>query len=172
MTMSKEVIEARHSKPTFDDYASGRANPTGTSAEAYGHRGQDTPGLEFTEEAEQAAAEYDPAYGQELNQSGIQPLEYKCLVKLDEFKNTTDSGIVISTGDESEREAMAQVKGTLVAIGHNAFVDWNWAPPVGSRVMISKHEGIICRGADQKESELGRYRLVQDKQIAAVLVEE
>ena len=150
-------------------------------------------GLEFTEEAERRAAEYDPALYRdydkepvgsrpgeypmnaskdELNKSGIQPLEYKCLVKLDEVKNTTDSGIVISTGDESEREAMAQVKGTLVAIGHNAFVDWNWAPPVGSRVMISKHEGIICRGAEQEETERGAYRLVQDKQIAAVLVEE
>jgi len=129
-------------------------------------------GLVFTEEAEQAAAEYEPNYDKSINQSGIHPVEYKCLVKLDEVKNTTDSGIVISLGDESEREAMAQVKGTLVAIGHNAFFDWNWKPPLGSRVMIAKHEGIICRGADQEETELGAYRLVSDKQIAAVLVEE
>lgn len=129
-------------------------------------------GLTFTDEAEQAAAEYDPDTNSPLNQSGIQPVEYKCLVKLDEVKNTTDSGIVITVGDESERESMAQVKGTLVAVGHNAFCDWNWKPPLGSRVMISKHEGIICRGVDQAESELGAYRLISDKQLAAVLTDE
>ena len=129
-------------------------------------------GLAFTDEAEQAASEYDPNLEGPLNTSGIQPVEYKCLVKLDVVSNTTDSGIVVTLGDESERESMAEVKGTLVAIGHNAFCDWNWAPPLGARVMISKHEGIICRGADQAEGELGMYRLITDKQLAAVLVEE
>lgn len=129
-------------------------------------------GLTFTDEAEQRAAELDPNTYPPLNLSGIQPVEYKCLVKLDEVKNTTESGIVITIGDESERESMAQVKGTLVAIGHNAFCDWNWKPPLGARVMISKNEGIICRGADQGEGELGAYRLISDKQLAAVLTEE
>jgi len=108
----------------------------------------------------------------DLNKSGIQPVEYKCLVKLDVVKNTTESGIVISVGDDTEREQMAQVKGVLVAIGHNAFCDWNWKPPLGCRVMISKHEGIVCRGADQDETELGAYRLISDKQLAAVITEE
>ena len=115
---------------------------------------------------------YDFTDDNDLNKSGIQPVEYKCLVKLDVVKNTTESGIVISVGDDTEREQMAQVKGVLVAIGHNAFCDWNWKPPLGCRVMISKHEGIVCRGADQGETELGAYRLISDKQLAAVITEE
>ena len=106
-----------------------------------------------------------------LNTSGIRPVEYKILVKLDPPEEKTKTGIIVSTGEETEREAMAQVKGTLVAVGDNAFVDWKWKPPVGVRVMISKHEGIICRGIDQSARERPAYRLLSDKQLAAVLTE-
>jgi co-chaperonin GroES (HSP10) len=107
-----------------------------------------------------------------LNESGIQPVEYKVLVKLDPPEEVSKAGIIVSTGDETEREAMAQVKGTLVAIGHNAFFDWKWKPSVGMRVMIAKHEGIICRGAEQESTERPSYRLCMDKQISAVLTKE
>jgi len=113
-----------------------------------------------------------PARHRYLNKSGIQPVEYKCLVKLDVVNNTTESGIIKSVGGDTEREQMAQVKGVLIAIGHNAFCDWNWKPPLGCRVMISKHEGIVCHGADQDENEMGAYRLISDKQLAAVITEE
>lgn len=107
-----------------------------------------------------------------INESGIQPVEYKVLVKLDPPEEVSQGGIITSIGEETEREALAEVKGTLVAIGHNAFFDWKWKPVVGMRVMIVKHEGMIIRGADQDPSERPRYRLCMDKQISAVLTRE
>jgi len=109
-----------------------------------------------------------------INESGIQPLEYKVLVKLDPPEEVSKGGIVVTTGEETEREAMAQIKGTVVAIGHSAFCDWKpgGQPRIGDRVMISKHEGIICRGAEQGPRERPNYRLVADKQLAAILTRE
>ncbi len=98
------------------------------------------------------------------NTSGIQPVEYKVLVKLDPAETMSKGGIITSVGTESDRVRMAQVKGTLVARGGNAFGDWKgYRPEPGVRVMISMHAGIICEGDDGEE-----YRLCQDKDIAAV----
>ena len=110
----------------------------------------------------------------EINPSGVQPVEYKVMVRLDPPEEVTKSGIVLSTGDETEREAFAVVKGTLVAVGHKAFSDWprDGRPSIGARVMIAKHEGIMVRGADQEPTERPTYRLLHDKQVAGVIFKE
>ena len=123
-------------------------------------------------EAMEKAQEFEKS---RANPSGIQPLDLKVLVHLDPPEETTRSGIVMSTGEQTERDAMAQVKGTIVALGHRAFFDWakDGKPAVGTRVMIAKHAGLICRGADQTdERERPRYRLLNDKDISAALFKE
>lgn len=101
------------------------------------------------------------------NQSGIDPVEYKVLVLPDPVEEVSKGGIVLSVESVKERERMAQVKGTLVAVGGNAFEDWNSKPEPGNRVMIAKYAGVVAPGADGKE-----YRLCNDKDICAVITVE
>lgn len=99
-----------------------------------------------------------------VNLSGIQPVEYKVLVLIEETEKVTKGGIILTT-DHKERADMAQVKGVLVAVGGNAFSDWSGnIPAVGNRVMIAKYSGLVAEGDDGK-----MYRLCSDKDIAAVL---
>lgn len=99
-----------------------------------------------------------------LNLSGISPVEFKILVLIDETEKVTKGGIIL-TSDHKERADMAQVKGTLVAIGGNAFQDWSGTiPEPGDRVMIAKYAGLVAEGNDSR-----MYRLASDKDVAAVL---
>lgn len=104
------------------------------------------------------------------NKSGIRPVEYKILVKPDAVEEMTAGGI-IKPDKSHEMEQWAQVKGTLAAVGGQAFIDW----PVeerkvlvpGARVYYRKYEGIVIEGADGEE-----YRLCTDKDVGAVVENE
>jgi chaperonin GroES len=99
-----------------------------------------------------------------INLSGISPVEFKVLVLIDETEKVTKGGIIL-TSDHKERADMAQVKGTLIAVGGNAFQVWAGdVPKPGDRVMIAKYAGLVAEGNDGR-----MYRLASDKDIAAVL---
>lgn len=99
-----------------------------------------------------------------MNASGINPVEYKCLVLPTKVEETTAGGIVLPSQIQ-EQDQLAETKGILVAVGGMAFSDWSGAKPtVGQKVMIAKYAGLLCKGNDGEE-----YRLVNDKDIAAVL---
>jgi co-chaperonin GroES (HSP10) len=98
------------------------------------------------------------------NLSGISPVEYKILVLIDEVKTVTPGGIHLPAA-KVERDEMAQVKGTLIAAGGNAFSDWaGEIPKPGDRVMIAKYSGLAADGNDGR-----KYRIASDKDVAAVL---
>ena len=105
------------------------------------------------------------------NPSGIQPVEYKCLVKpyqiedTDEvLKSAKDAGIILHT-EQAEREQMTQCIALLVAVGGNAFEDWKGeVPKPGDRVLMAKYCGVRSDGVDGFV-----YRTISDKDIAAVL---
>jgi len=69
------------------------------------------------------------------NNSGIIPLGYRVIIESDERKDKTDGGIYLPEVI-SEREEMAQVKGTLVAKGPEAW--GGEGPSIGSRVLFAK----------------------------------
>jgi len=97
-----------------------------------------------------------------MNESGIWPVECKCLVLPDEVPTKTAGGIDISV--TADKEQQAQVKGTLVAAGPVAFEDWSSKKiPVGTRVFFAKYAGIYISGDDGKQ-----YRLINDNDIMAV----
>lgn len=101
------------------------------------------------------------------NTSGIIPIEYKVLVRLDKAKEKTQGGIIIPE-DTRDRKAMAEVKGTLIAKGGKAFEDFgDPSPKSGDRVMIAKYAGKMVAGADGEE-----YRLVSDKDVSSILTDE
>jgi co-chaperonin GroES (HSP10) len=101
--------------------------------------------------------------GKPINDTGIEPVEYKCVVKLDPVEETTSGGIIKVHID---REQMAHTQATLLAVGGNAFDDWKGRKPVpGDRIMITKYSGIT-READPTDL----IRVIHDKEILAVLV--
>lgn len=100
------------------------------------------------------------------NKSGLSPVEYKILIDPEEVEKKTESGILL-VDKITDREKMAQVKGKLIAVGGNAFEDWNDpVPKVGDSVYYAKYAGLIVKGKDDKE-----YRLANDKDITAVVIE-
>ena len=100
------------------------------------------------------------------NNSGIQPVDYRVLVKPETLEEKTEGGIVIPDTIRG-RHDMAGIKATLVAVGVQAFEDVKdpaQRPKAGSIVAISKYAGYLIKGKDGVE-----YRLINDKDVAAVL---
>ena len=98
-----------------------------------------------------------------INDTGIEPVEFKCVVRLDPIEQVTSGGIIKVHVD---REQMAHTQATLLAVGGNAFQDWNGRTPrPGDRIMITKYSGIT-READPTDL----IRVIHDKEILAVLV--
>ena len=105
----------------------------------------------------------------DINDTGIEPVEYRCVVRLDTLKDDDgeqkSAGGIIIPQDRTDRDQTAYTKATLLAHGGNAFSDWKGLiPQVGDRVMVAKYAGIT-READPTDL----IRLVTDKEILAVL---
>lgn len=105
-----------------------------------------------------------------MNTSGINPIEYNVLVKLDQVDEKTAGGVFLPD-QQKERENFAQIKGTLVAVSPMAFRFEDWPqdcahPEPGNRVMIAKHAGAQTEGSDGNT-----YRVVKDKDVLAVINE-
>jgi len=99
-----------------------------------------------------------------INTSGISPVEYKILIAPDEVERKTESGIIL-TEKVTDREKMAQVNGRLIAVGGNAFEDWQEPiPKVGDTISYAKYAGLVVKGNDDVE-----YRLANDKDITAII---
>ena len=78
-----------------------------------------------------------------INDTGIEPVEYRCVVRLDTLKDDDgdqkSAGGIIIPQDRTDRDQMAYTKATLLAVGGNAFGDWEGRiPQVGDRVMVAK----------------------------------
>lgn len=108
------------------------------------------------------------------NQSGIQPLEFKVLVKPSDvevdpaLKRAREAGIQLPQ-DVVDREFAAQIVATFIDKGGNAFEDWldKRLPRFGDSVLIAKYAGITVKGADGVE-----YRMLNDKDISGIITKE
>lgn len=104
---------------------------------------------------------------EKVNKTGLRPIEFKVLIELDEVGKKTDGGLFLPD-TVREKEQMMQVKATLVAVGGNAFDDMNApVPVVGDRIYVAKAAGYNVIGMDGKQ-----YRLINDKDIAAIITKE
>jgi chaperonin GroES len=103
------------------------------------------------------------------NRSGVLPVEFKVVVKLDPVEEKTASGLIVKPDIVKDKERWRTIKATLVAIGGTAFTNPSWGEPtpaVGDRVYVAVAAGIVHIGPDGDE-----YRIVNDKDIAGILVE-
>ena len=107
-----------------------------------------------------------------MNTSGIQPLDLRVLVLPDPVETKTAGGIFLPD-QHKEREKFATMKGTLIAVGENAWEEASarsdkFIKPVpGDRVLISKYGGVLITGDDGKE-----YRIMNDEDVTALLIGE
>jgi len=101
------------------------------------------------------------------NTSGIVPVGISILVLPDNVKTKTDSGIIMGTGEQLEREQLKQTDGVVVAIAENAYFDETPRCKVGDRVIMAAYAGMIRKGNDELT-----YRLIRDADVVAVLLEK
>jgi chaperonin GroES len=99
------------------------------------------------------------------NTSGIHPKGHRVLILPDPVEEVTQSGIILSVGENRDRERLAQLKGTIVELGNTAWSDQPspWGE-VGDHVIFGKYSGLIYQGADDKE-----YRIINDLDVVALV---
>jgi len=100
-----------------------------------------------------------------INTSGIHPKGHRVLILPDPVEEVTQSGIILSVGENRDRERLAQLKGTIVELGNTAWSDQPspWAE-VGNQVIFGKYSGLIYKGDDDKE-----YRIINDLDVVAIV---
>lgn len=97
-----------------------------------------------------------------LNTSGINPKGARILVRPEAIEKVSKGGIILHITTE-EQEEMAQVYGTLVAVGEACWPDEaKWAEP-GNKVLFAKYAGQQFLGDDG-----AWYRIMRDKDLIAV----
>ncbi len=108
------------------------------------------------------------------NESGLIPLGFKVLIKMDKLEEKTNGGIILPSEAKAMEEGSSQ-SGRLVDAGTAAFsvgnADlpkmWNIVPKIGARVLINKYGGIQVDGKDDF-----KYRFLHDNEILAIINEE
>ena len=99
------------------------------------------------------------------NTSGIHPKGHRVLILPDPVEEVSKSGIILSVGENRDRERLAQLKGTVIEIGNSAWHDQPspWAE-IGDHVIFGKYSGLIYQGDDDKE-----YRIINDLDVVALV---
>lgn len=104
------------------------------------------------------------------NPSGIEPTEFKVLIRPKPVEEKIGSIILPETTRESEKYAATE--GSIVALSHLAFTyataeEWDGRKPrPGQKVLHAKYAGIRVKGKDGQE-----YLLVNDKDVCAIIEE-
>ena len=102
-----------------------------------------------------------------INPSGIVPKGWRVLVRPKQTEEKTAGGIVLPK-TTVDMEQLAQIDGTVVAIGEDCWADPQrfsgaWAK-VGDTVMFGKYKGLTRTGKDGVV-----YRVISDTDIVCVL---
>ena len=105
-----------------------------------------------------------------LNESGINPVEYNVLVLPSEVETQTKGGLLLADSTV-EKEQFGRMEGTLTAVSPMAFTFLDWPaheedkkPKVGDTVMFSKYAASEITGKDGKT-----YWVMKDKSIVGVM---
>lgn len=101
------------------------------------------------------------------NESGFLPLGHRLLVKPDVVQKRTAGGLYLPE-ETTERDEMAQVKGTVIAVGNGCWKDTTvseWAKP-GDRIVFGKYSGLLWSGHDGE-----KYRILNDLDVVGLEIE-
>lgn len=99
-----------------------------------------------------------------MNNSGIEPIDFKVLIRQEKVEQKTESGILIAPATV-EKEQWKVCKAEIVDMGPRAFFDHpdERIPQIGDWVIIREYAGFKFDGQDGSE-----YHLVNDKDIMAL----
>ena len=99
------------------------------------------------------------------NESGINPVGWRVLIKPQEIKKVSKGGIILTTETSEAREQMGNTTGVVIAMGDQCFADEPepWCS-VGDKIIFAKYAGLLYLGKDGKQ-----YRMVNDKDITGTL---
>lgn len=106
----------------------------------------------------------------QMNKSGIVPRGHRVLVLPDGIEDKTKSGVIVHSLSEKERKELAQIFGTVIALGDTVWQNKAafgedriepWAK-VGDRIIYAKYAGLTTKGLDGL-----MYRLINDFDVVA-----
>src|SRR5687768_4507965 len=98
------------------------------------------------------------------NESGLNPVEYNIVVRMDPVEEVRASGIIVPQQNVARLEIEAD-EGVMVAVSPHAFSYAEWGdaqpPKVGDRILMAQFDGRVWR------REGVTYRLIKDKSVIA-----
>lgn len=101
-----------------------------------------------------------------VNTSGLRPLGRAVLVE--HYEPEKETSLIVLPDSVQDRTLMVEQRAVVVAIGPACWPDEPARAAPGDKVLISKLAGYMAIGpADGK-----RYRLINDRDIFAAIVEE
>lgn len=106
-----------------------------------------------------------------MNTSGFAPLDLRVLVLPDPVEEKV--GSILMPDSVKEQKRWAQARGTLVAVGDNAWEEAKRraplfrAPVPGDRVLYGKYSGQTIEGGDGRQ-----YQIMNDEDVIARLEEQ
>ena len=106
-----------------------------------------------------------------MNKSGIKPVGLSLVIEPEQVQEKTESGIVLGTPEQLEREQLRQTDGVVLAIGPIAFYDerdgrGDVIPrcKVGDRIVMKAYAGMMRKGTNGLA-----YRIIADSDVIGVL---
>lgn len=101
------------------------------------------------------------------NESGIAPVEYNVVVRMDPVAERSIGGILLPQ-TKTDRDELSADEGTIVAVSPLAFTYADWpegsrVPQVGDRILMAQFDGRIWKRGDKT------FRLIKDKSVIAVI---
>jgi chaperonin GroES len=100
------------------------------------------------------------------NESGLSPVEYNIVVRMDPVEEKTASGLYIPQ-TKVDRDELSADEGTIVAVSEHAFSYAEWKdrtpPKTGDRILMAQFDGRIWKRNGVT------YRLIKDKSVIAVV---
>jgi len=98
----------------------------------------------------------------------VAPAGHRVLVRPDNVEEMTASGIVLAH-ENKKRKVEAQVTGTVVAVGSQAWLEFSDGSPwakAGDRVLFAEFAGKLVKISGVT------HRIINDEDITAVVLEE
>jgi co-chaperonin GroES (HSP10) len=101
------------------------------------------------------------------NESGLAPVEYNLVIRMDPVEEKTASGLYLPS-TKTDRDELEADEGVIVAMSPLAFSYAEWPegtrlPQVGDRVLMARFDGRIWKRGS------ATYRLIKDKSVIAVV---
>lgn len=101
------------------------------------------------------------------NESGLNPVEYNIVVRMDPVEEKTAGGLYLPQ-TKTDRDELSADEGTIVAVSPHAFSYADWPegsriPGPGDRILMAQFDGRIWKRGGQT------YRLIKDKSVIAVI---